>query len=343
MGKIKVASIFCGIGGTDVGMTGGFHFLGKFYPKLPVEIVYANDNYVEACNIFESNFKLDCDRRDIRGVLPDEIPDHDVLTAGFPCQSFSIVAQNPPRLGYTSVEGKLFFEIVRILKDKQPKAFIAENVKGILSANKGQALPLILQELTDAGYNVTYRLLNAAEWGVPQKRERVFIIGIRKDIKAELNFPVLKKIKKVIPLKKVILKSSEVESRYFFSKRAVDGLIKSSPIMNKGRAQNINGPCSTVTSHLSKVSLNSVDPVLKVGKRYRRFTPREVARIQSFPESFKLVGSDFHQYKGIGNAIPPVLMWYVGKEVIEVIKEAGRAKAKADSRYAPIPVLLSNQ
>jgi DNA (cytosine-5)-methyltransferase 1 len=88
--------------------------------------------------------------------------------------------------------------------------------------------------------------------------------------------------------------------------------------MNKGRAQDLNQPCNTVTAHLSKVTLNGTDPVLKIGERYRRFTPREVARIQSFPDSFKLVGSDFNQYKALGNAIPPVMFWHLAKSICDL-------------------------
>ncbi len=343
MEKLNVASIFCGIGGGDLGIKGGFVFLDKNYPKLPVELVYANDNYDEACKIFEANFGFRCDRRDIRNVLSDEIPDHDILIAGFPCQSFSIVAQNPPRLGYKSDNGKLFFEIVRILKAKKPKVFIAENVKGILSANKKRAFPLIIDELSKAGYNVAYKLFNAAEWGVPQKRERVFIVGIRKDLKIKPRFPDQKENIKPTALKEIIFDDSLIDKKYFFSKKAVAGMIKSNPDMNKGRVQNIDEPCATVTSHLAKVSLNSTDPVLKIGKRYRRFTPEEVLRIQAFPDDFRLLGSDFHKYKGIGNAIPPVLMWHVAKEVIGVIEKDCDNLVKVDLSRVPISVSLANR
>lgn len=343
MEKLNIASIFCGIGGGDLGITGGFVFLNKEYPRLPVKLVYANDNYEEACNIFEANFNFGCDRRDIRNVTSEEIPDHDILLAGFPCQSFSIVAQYPPRLGYKSENGKLFFEIVRILKTKKPKAFIAENVKGILSANKKRAFPLIMDELSKAGYNVAYKLFNAAEWGIPQKRERVFIVGIRKDLRLQPRFPVRYGNRKLVTLKEIIFDNSIIDKKYFFSERAVSGLIKSNPSMNKGRAQKTNAPCATVTSHLAKVSLNSTDPVLKVGKRYRRFTPQEVLRIQAFPDNFKLLGSDFHKYKGIGNAIPPVLMWHVAREVIETIEENDKAKTTGHLYRVPISVSLANQ
>ena len=319
MASLKVASLFCGCGGTDVGLLGGFDFLGDNYAKNPMEIVYANDIEESACRIFEENFGVIPDRRDIRTVPASEIPEIDVLTGGFPCQSFSIVAQNPKRLGYKDERGMLFFEMCRILREKQPKCFIAENVKGLLSANKGEAFPLIISEFEKSGYQVTHKLINAAAFGVPQKRERVIIVGIRNDLGFKYEFPndVLAEDEYAV-LGSVV--ENRVDEKYFFSEKAVQGMRAAKRDMNKGRAQDLNKPCNTVGSHLAKVSLNSTDPVLLDGGRYRRFTPREVARIQSFPESFKLIGVEGAQYRALGNAIPPVMFWYIAKSVIPYLK-----------------------
>ncbi len=315
MERLKVASLFCGCGGTDVGLLGGFDFLGKHYDKNEVSIVYANDIDDRACHIFEENFGITPDNRDIREVDSNDLPEFDILTGGFPCQSFSIVAQNPKRLGVKDDKGKLFFEMCRILRDKQPKCFIAENVKGILTANNRSAFPLIMKEFENCGYDVKYDILNSADFGVPQKRERVIIVGFRKDLQIAFDFPKppINNESGHTPLKKVI--DDVVDEKYFFSQRAVDGMLKKREAMNKGRAQDIEKPCNTVGAHLAKVSLNSTDPVLMVGERYRRFTPREVARIQSFPESFKLIGSEAAQYRALGNAIPPIMFWYVTRAV----------------------------
>ena len=298
-----------------MGLLGGFDFLGKKYNANNMEIVYANDIDDNACNIFEENFGIKPDNRDIRGVKSDEIPEFDILTGGFPCQSFSIVAQNPKRLGVKDERGKLFFEMCRILREKQPKCFIAENVKGLLTANKRSAFPLIMEEFEKSGYDVTYSILNSAEYGVPQKRERVIIVGFRKDLGIKFTFPdiALKEEELHEPLSSVI--ENTVDEKYFFSERAVAGMMRNRKSMNKGRAQDVLKPCNTVGAHLAKVSLNSTDPVLMIGERYRRFTPREVARIQSFPEDFKLVGSETAQYRALGNAIPPVMFWYVANSV----------------------------
>lgn len=320
MGKLRAASLFCGCGGTDVGLLGGFNYLGKTYAENPIQIVYANDIDNNACAIFQQNFGIVPDNRDIRCVKSEEIPDIDILTGGFPCQSFSIVAQNPKRLGVKDDKGKLFFEMCRILREKQPRCFIAENVKGILSANDKNAFPLIIQEFENSGYNVSYKLLNAVNFGVPQKRERVIIIGIRKDLNIKFDFDCLPKEGDfpIEPLSRVI--ENVVSEKYYFSQKAVDGMMKNRNLMNKGRAQNITMPCNTVGAHLAKVSLNSTDPVLMVGGKYRRFTPREVARIQSFPESFQLIGNESAQYRALGNAIAPVMFWYVSNAISKLLQ-----------------------
>ena len=320
METLKVASLFCGCGGTDIGLQGAFDFLGKHYESNKIEIVYANDIDKNACVIFEKNFRIKPDNRDIRLVSSEELPEFDILTGGFPCQSFSIVAQNPPRLGIKDERGMLFFEMCRILRERQPKCFIAENVKGILTANKKAAFSLILQEFESSGYDVKYKVLNAAEYGVPQKRERVIIVGFRKDLKIDFSFPdpIITEECQFKPLQSVIEK--EVPDKYFFSERAVAGMMKSREFMNKGRAQDVTKPCNTVGAHLAKVSLNSTDPVLYLSGRYRRFTPREVARIQSFPENFELIGSEAAQYRALGNAIPPVMFWYIARKVEKLLK-----------------------
>ena len=315
MEKIKVASLFCGCGGMDLGIHGGFEFLNRVYPALPYQVVYAADNDLYAARIYNDNFAHKCELKDVRDIEPSKLPDHDLLLGGFPCQSFSISAQNPPRLGYKDDRGKLFFEMVNVLKEKQPKYFIAENVKGLLSANKGKAFPMIIKEFEKAGYHVKYKLFNASEFGVPQKRQRVFIIGFReyKDF-AYFSFPNPTTYNgSKIKLKEVIDLTANNDEKWFFSQRAVDGMLRVKEKMNKGRAQDLDEPCNTISSHLAKVSLNSTDPVLMIDGRYRRFTPREAANIQSFPEEFKLDSvSENRQYRAIGNAVPPVLMWHVG-------------------------------
>jgi len=319
MSKIKAVSLFCGCGGTDVGLMGGFDFLGNQYKENNIEIVLANDIEPSAIKILEENFGCETFTGDIRSLDYEKIPEHDILTGGFPCQSFSIVAQNPPRLGIKDSKGELFFEMCKILRKKKPLVFVAENVKGILSANNKKAFPLIIEEFEKSGYYVKWDILNSANFGVPQKRERVFIVGFKnKESFDKFNFPKTK-TENPATLSEVIFKEVDIESKYYFSEKAVLGMKKSNKLMNKGRAQNIEKPCNTVGAHLAKVSLNSTDPVLCIDGNYRRFTPREVARIQSFPDSFKLIGSDSSQYKALGNAIPPVVFWHLTQEIIKAL------------------------
>lgn len=316
---IKTVSLFCGCGGMDLGIIGGFDYLGKRYAKLPYKIIKAIDNDPYCTRIYNKNFTHKCEIQDVKELDGNTLEDFDLLIGGFPCQSFSISAQNPPRLGYKDDRGKLFFEMVRILKDKKPRAFIAENVKGLLSANKGKAFPMIITEFEKAGYHVVNKLLYSYDYGVPQKRERVIIVGFRdeKDL-AAFEYPSEVKDKHV--LGDVIDPAANNEEHWYFSEKAVAGMMIVRDKMNKGRAQNLNEPCNTISSHLAKVSLNSTDPVFQVGERYRRFTPKEAAKIQSFPDSFVFDSvSETKQYKAIGNAVPPVMMWHVAKAVSKAL------------------------
>ena len=307
--------MFCGCGGMDLGILGGFEYLGKRYAKLPFEIVYALDNDEYCTKIYNDNFKHKCVVQDIKSLDIASLPDFDVLIGGFPCQSFSISAQNPPRLGYKDERGMLFFEMVKILRERQPRFFIAENVKGLLSANKGKAFPMIIEEFENAGYKVVHKLLNADEYGVPQRRQRVVIVGFRdEEDYNRFSYPIPIDSRKT--LGDVIDLAADNDDKWFFSQKAVDGMMAVREKMNKGRIQNLDEPCNTISSHLAKVSLNSTDPVRFVNGHYRRFTPRECARIQSFPDDFMLDSvSEARQYKAIGNAVPPVMMWYIAKQL----------------------------
>ncbi len=321
----KVASLFAGIGGADLGLMGGFSFLDRFYPPNPYEVVFANDIDKLACETYRENIGDHIIEGDIKDINPHGIPDHDLTVGGFPCQPFSIVGL---RKGINDARGTLVYEMAGIIDAKQPSAFIAENVKGILSSSKGEDFKRILKTFEAPGYNLKWALLNSADYGVPQRRERVFIVGIRNDLKADFAFPEPTHAERPLdpwtkpwtPLGKVL--EDNVPEKYVFSKGAVQGMLRANKAFNKGRAQDLSKPCATITTHLAKVSLNGTDPVLRLpsGKmKFRRFTPREAARIQSFPESYKLLSNDLVRYKQIGNAIPPALFWHIAKAVYEQI------------------------
>ena len=334
----RVASLFSGCGGMDLGCEGGFEYLGKTYNRLNTEVVYAMDFDKPICDIYNSNFQNTCCHQDINFLESDDVPDHDILTGGFPCQSFSVIAQNPKRLGYKDeTKGKLFFEMCRILRDKHPRAFVAENVKGLLSANHGEAFPLILKEFVDSGYFVKYKVLTASEYGIPQRRQRVFIVGFRsKEAYDAFDFPTPTTLNNPVPIRDILEDESTIDEKYYFSEQAVAGMKKSknSKTMNKGRAQDVDGPCNTVGAHLAKVSLNSTDPVLCINGRYRMFTPREVARIQSFPDTFVLSGTRSTNYKALGNAVAPVLMWKVTKNIIAALNSVKKGSQDEEAKIS---------
>ncbi|MCL2051746.1 MAG: DNA (cytosine-5-)-methyltransferase [Lachnospiraceae bacterium] len=312
----KVVSLFAGCGGGDCGMIGDFTFNNKKYEKLPFELAYALDIDKKALETHERNFKCEkivCD--DIRNIKEHEVPDCDVIVGGFPCQSFSTI--NPTKDPFDD-RANLYKEMVRVIKAKQPKVFIAENVKGFMTLHKGRIIKQVIAEFENAGYKVKYALVNAMDYDVPQKRERVIMVGVRNDIKVDFSFPEPVTAHNPIPLSVAVWELAIKDKKYYFSERAVLGMKNAKNNMKRGLAQNLNEPCLTVTSHLAKVSLNSRDPVLLVDTEkelYRRFTPKEAARIQSFPDEFEFAGSEADAYRQIGNAIAPVMFWHIAKNV----------------------------
>lgn len=321
--KLKVASLFCGCGGSDLGLLGGFSYLNKKYKEHPFDIVYAVDFDKYAVETYNQNFEHKAICEDVTNIDFKLLPYVDLVVGGFPCQSFSTV--NPTK-DTNDERANLYKQIVRFLKIKQPKYFICENVKGLITLQKGAIIKKIISEFNNVGYNVEFKLLKAVDYGIPQKRERVFIIGIRNDIAYNYEFPTpTHEESKYVTLNSVI-DSLEVENpKYYFSEKAVQGMKNAKNNMKRGLWQDLNGPCLTITSHLAKVSINSRDPILLVNPEtelYRRFTPREAARIQSFPDDFVLNNSESKSYKQIGNAIPPVLMWYVVSSLVNAIENS---------------------
>lgn len=319
----NVISLFCGCGGADLGTIGGFKFNKKTYAAHPCKLVYACDIDQKAIDTHKLNFQTEnavCG--DICEIDESEIPACDILTGGFPCQSFSTV--NPTKDPFDD-RANLYKQMVRMVKAKQPKVFIAENVKGMMTLHKGMIFRRVVSAFEDAGYKTFPKLLNAADYGVPQKRERVIIVGIRKDIweaKGDFDFPKATNAGRWAPLSVAVPELAIADKKYYFSEKAVQGMKNAKNNMKRGLAQNLDEPCLTVTSHLAKVSLNSRDPVLLVDPEkelYRRFTPLEAARIQSFPDNFKFAGTETTAYRQIGNAIPPVLFWHITNAIIKYL------------------------
>jgi len=327
MKKINTLSLFCGCGGSDLGLSGDFKFLDKNYEVLPYNIVLGVDNDKKAADTCRLNFSHKVIVSDIKKVDENDLPKNiDLVIGGFPCQSFSTV--NPNKDPFDD-RGQLYKEMARMLKLLQPKAFIAENVKGMLTLHGGKIFKRVCSEFSRAGYNINHNVINAADYGVPQKRQRVFIVGIKKELGKKFKFPdpthaeiESKSFKKWVGIKKIIQGIDISDKKYYFSEKAVNGMKNAKNNMKRGLWQDIEKPSLTITSHLAKVSINSRDPILLVNKEkeiYRRFTPLEAARIQSFPDSFKFAGSESDSYRQIGQAIAPVVMWHIGKALKDQI------------------------
>lgn len=172
---MRIVSLFSGAGGLDLGFIQAGH-----------NIVWANDIYDDAVATYKQNIGNHITNTDIKEISSDDIPDCDMVIGGFPCQGFSVA--NVKRHS-DDTRNSLYKELLRVITDKKPKYFLAENVKGLLSLNKGTIFSMILKDFCEAGYNVVYKVLNSANYGVPQKRERVIIVGVRKDLPFLFEFP----------------------------------------------------------------------------------------------------------------------------------------------------------
>lgn len=322
--KITAISLFCGCGGADLGLIGGFEYLGNKYSSNNIEIIHASDINQKAANTYNENFEHKALCEDVLG-LDFSAHTADIVIGGFPCQNFSTL--NPTK-NPEDINNQLFWELTKVVGQVKPKVVIGENVKGFYQLKKGKYFKMIKDNLEELGYNVHAKILNSADYGVPQLRHRLIIVGIRNDIDKKFDFPEPtygnESSSKLdyISLKEVVHSLVPSNPKYYFSERAVQGVKNAKPNMKRAVAQNLDKPCLTITSHLAKVSLNSRDPVLLVDEEkelYRRFTPSEAAKIQSFPDNFIFSGSEADAYRQIGNAVPPVLFWFVARSIVKQI------------------------
>ncbi len=286
---------------------GGFHSASMCYGG---KCVFASEIDNEAKNAYSANYGI-MPHGDITTINADSIPNHDILFAGFPCQPFSIIGN---RLGFDDIRGTLFFEIAKILKAKKPQAFILENVKQLKTHNKGKTLQTIMMALEDIGYCVDSSVLNALDYGLPQKRERVIIVGfLSKSNLKKFNFP--KKIK-MESLNKIIQADNEVDAKYFASSAIVNKRLSKHrskhdlAIWHENKSGNITSyPYSCTLRAGASYNYLLVNGV-------RRLTPREQLRLQGFPDSFKIVCNDSQTRKQAGNAVPVPVIKAVLKEVL---------------------------
>jgi DNA (cytosine-5)-methyltransferase 1 len=290
MEKVRFIDLFCGIGGFRIAMDEACIDNG-----LIPECVFSSDIDKYCQDSYEDNFGHR-PKGDITKVDPKSIPDHDILYAGFPCQPFSIIGQMK---GFDDTRGTLFFHIANILKVKKPKAFILENVKQLVGHDKGKTLRVIIKTLKELGYqHVQYTVLNALDYGLPQKRERIIIVGHREPILFSYPSPV----KPFKPLSQILEK--KVESKHYASdyikekrKESHKSAYKLS-IWHENKSGNI---CSYPYSCALRAGA-SYNYLLVNGER--RLTPREMFRIQGFPDTYRIISNDTQARKQAGNAVP---------------------------------------
>ena len=329
---MKVISLFSGCGGLDLG-----------FEKAGFQIPIANEFDKTIWETFKVNHpKTKLIEGDIRNIKESDFPDEiDGIIGGPPCQSWS---EAGALRGINDARGKLFFEYIRILKDKKPKFFLAENVSGMLANRHAEAVQNILKMFKECGYNVSLTLVNAKDYGVAQERKRVFYIGFRDDLNIDFTFPKgsTEKDEDKLTLKDIIwdLKDTAVPT-LAHNKHNPEAVNNNeyftgaySPIfMSRNRVKQWNEQAFTVQASGRQCQLHPQAPkMIKVEKNlqkfvegkehlYRRMTVREVARVQSFPDDFKFIYDEVNYgYKMIGNAVPVNLAYHVALSIIETLK-----------------------
>ena len=314
--KYNTVSLFAGIGGFDL----GFDYAG-------FNIIWANDFDKYACETYRENVSKNIVCGDIREEKKN-IPKHDVLIAGFPCQPFSTLGKMQ---GFNDKEGRgtLFFEIKEILQKYKTKVVVLENVKNIMNHDNGNTFKRIIDELEKLGYQCFTQILNSADYGIPQRRNRCYIVGF---LKNKFNKNIDFKFPKKIDLKTTTqdLLDEDVEEKYFLTKKI------SKTIMGKGTKNYIVEPTidlpisKTLTATMAKMHRASQDNYVTDDKNYkkhckndrvniRKLTPNECRKLQGFPSDWKQVVSDCQAYKQFGNAVTVDVTYNLAKEVIKTI------------------------
>ncbi len=328
--KYKVLSLFSGCGGTDLGFLGGFEYLGKKYSKRNFEVIWANDIDEASCITYEKNFGHKSLHADIRDVLQEKtlfgesrLPSQaDIVLGGFPCQDFSLAGK---RRGFNSERGLLYRSMAEVIKRTQPLIFVAENVKGLLSAHNGEAIGIIQKDFAKLGYNISVQLYHTANFGIPQSRERVIIIGTNK----KAGLPEFKHT----PPKLDPSNWTTLEKAIGDLKAVPEGAL---PNHFWSKAKMFVG-----TQGNAIVKADKIGPTMRAEhhgniewhwNKKRRLSAREAARIQSFPDNFIFHPSTSAAYKQIGNAVAPVMAWHIAKDIEKFLALNLKPKARKLSR-----------
>lgn len=307
--KYKMIDLFAGIGGTRL----GFQLNGN------VKVVFTSEWDKFSQKTYKANYG-DEPYGDITEIDEKEIPDHDILVAGFPCQAFS---QAGLKKGFEDIRGTLFFDVARILKEKRPKAFLLENVKNLRTHNNGKTFELIEKTLIDLGYEVTTMMFKARDFGVPQNRERIYIVGFDKSkVKnyEEFKVPVAPKPKTRVG----DILEKEVDDKYTISDKLWEGhqrRKKANKERGKGFGFSLFTEDSPYTNTLSARYYKDGSEILidQKGKNPRKITPREASRLQGFPDEFIIPVSDSQSYKQFGNSVCVPVVKAIAKEILNVL------------------------
>ncbi len=310
--------LFAGIGGMHIA-----------YASAGARCVYANEWNKYSQQTYYANFGIQPDD-DITKVVAEDIPDHDILVAGFPCQPFSIAGVSKKQsLGRATgfedkTQGTLFFDVCRILKAKRPKAFMLENVKNLCSHDRGRTFKVILESLAELNYKVFFQILDGKDY-VPQHRERIVIIGFDMERYGEnINFEFALEPSKRQPVMKDILET-DVSDKYTLSDKLwvyLQNYAAKHKAAGNGFGYGIaplDGISRTISARYYKDGSEIL--IAQEGKNPRRLTPRECARLQGFPDSFKIPVSDTQAYKQFGNSVVVPLMAEIAKLVVAKLEE----------------------
>lgn len=309
---LRVVSLFSGIGGLDL----GFKFAGY-------KLVWANDFDKYACETYKANVSKNVICGDIREEKK-LIPEHDVLIGGFPCQPFSSLGKLE---GFNDEKrGTLFFEIVDILRAHDTKMVVLENVKNIINHDNGNTFKRILKELCETGYYCYYQVLNSADYGIPQRRNRMFLIGLNKKYFDNSQFQFPEKIKLENKVKDLLDK--DVDSSYFLTKRISKTILSTGTKGYIAKPSIDNDIAKTLCATMHKMHRASQDNYVTDKINYdrckddnrinvRKLTPNECRKLQGFPDNWVQVVSDCQAYKQFGNAVTVDVAYYVAKALYD--------------------------
>ena len=314
------ASFFAGVGGIELG-----------FEKVGFKTVYANEFDAIPKITYEKNFDTPIDCRDIHIVENKEIPNFNIMLAGFPCQAFSVAGY---RQGFDDEKGRgvLFFELARIFKEKKPEVIFLENVKNLVSHDNGKTFRIIIEALETEGYFVKYQVLNTMEYGnVPHNRERIYIVGfLDKSVYKEFDFP------KPIPLTKklcdIIDFESKVDEKYYYTKENFShyaelekGMKRMDTVYQWRRIyvrENQSNVCPTLTANMGTGGHNV--PLILTKHGIRKLTPRECFLLQGYPLDFILPEelANSHLYKQAGNSVSVTVIERIAQNIKQALKNA---------------------